>query len=143
MHTPVRVLFVCDGGTARSRMAATLLRAAAGERFEVYSAGIEEEPLNPLAVDVMRETGSELENTPTPALNDFEEMQFDYVISLCDQAKTVCLSFPRDGHNLHWTITDPTLPGGSQLEQLAAYRQARDTLNKQVQAWVEEMGEAD
>lgn len=143
MHTPVRVLFVCDGGTARSRMAATLFRAAAGERFEVHSAGIEEEALNPLAVDVMREMGIELDNTPTPALNDFEEMQFDYVVSLCDQAKTVCLSFPRDGHNLHWTIVDPILPEGSQLEQLAAYRQARDTIDKKVRAWLETMGEAD
>jgi len=141
MHTPIRVLFVCDGGTARSRMAEALLRRMGGDRFEVHSAGIEAEALHPLAVEVMREMGVALDDSPTPALNDFEDMQFDYVISLCDEAKTACLAFPRDGHNLHWTCPDPGEAQGTVEKRHAVYRQARDDINQLVQAWLEEMTE--
>ena len=111
MHTPVRILFVSDGGSARSRMAEALLRGMGGDHFEVHSAGIEAQALNPLAVEAMHEIGIETGSGATQALNDFEDLQFDYVISLCDEAKSACLSFPRDAHNLHWTCPRSD-PGG-------------------------------
>lgn len=142
MHTPIRVLFVCDGGTARSRMAEALLRQQGGDRFEVHSAGIEAEALSPLAVEAMREIGITLDDSPTPALNDFEDMQFDYVISLCDEAKTACLSFPRDAHNLHWVCPDPGEVQGTAEQQHAAFRQARDNIKQMVNAWLKELNES-
>lgn len=140
MHTPVRVLFICDGGTSRSRMAAAQLRATAGNRFEVYGAGIEAEALHPLAIEVMREIDIRLDDTPTPELNDFEDMKFDYVIALCDEAKSSCLSFPADVHNLHWTVIDPSLKQGTQAEQLAAYRETRDDIRQQLRIWLDALG---
>lgn len=142
MHTPIRVLFVCDGGSARSRMAAALLRATSGDRFEVFSASVEAEALSPFAVEAMREIGITLDDSPTLALNDFEDMQFDYVISLCDEAKTACLSFPRDGHNLHWTCSDPGEAQGTAEQQHAAFRQARDNIKQLVNAWLKELNES-
>ncbi|MBI1285931.1 MAG: arsenate reductase ArsC [Thiobacillus sp.] len=137
MHKPIRILFVCDGVSARSRMAEALLRAADDERFEIHSAGIEAEALNPLAVEIMREIDMDIPNEPIAALNDFEDMQFDYVITLCDEAKASCLAFPRDGHNLHWTCAVPGVDKGSDEQQRAAYRQVRDTLKQQIKAWLE------
>jgi len=142
MHTPIRVLFVCDGGTARSRMAEALLRQQGGDRFEVHSAGVEAEALSPLAVEAMREIGITLDDSPTSALNDFEDMQFDYVISLCDEAKTACLAFPRDGHNLHWVCLDPGEVQGTAEQQHAAFRQARDNIKQMVNAWLKELNES-
>jgi arsenate reductase len=139
MHEAIRVLFVCDGGSARSRMAEAMLRAAGGDRFEVRSAGLEVEALSPLAAEVMHEIDINLTGTPTHLLNDFEDTQFDYVISLCDEAKASCLSFPRDAHNLHWTCPDPTLAQGTHQERLAAYRRARDDLKRQLESWLETM----
>lgn len=136
MHTAVRVLFVCDGGTARSRMAEGLLRRLGGERFEVHSAGVEAEPLTPLAVEVMSELGIQLDNSPTAALNDFEETPFDYVITLCGEARSACLAFPRDAHNLHWTVFDPDQVQGTDEERRAAYQQARDELHRQIENWL-------
>lgn len=137
MHTPVRVLFVCDGGADRSRMAAALLSNMGGERFEVHGAGIEMEPLNPLAVEAMREIGIILDDAPTPSLNEFEDMQFDYVITLCDEAKSACLAFPRDGHNLHWSCADPSIDLGNTEQQSEAFRQLRDALVQLVQRWLD------
>lgn len=122
-------------------MAAALLQNAADKRFEVYSAGVEAEAINPLAIEVMRETGITLDNTPTPALNDYEEMQFDYVISLCEEARTACLSFPGDRHNLHWHCPDPELEQGTQAEQLAAFRHCRSQLQQMVEHWLADVNQ--
>ncbi|MDZ7663324.1 arsenate reductase ArsC [Thiohalophilus sp.] len=138
MNNPVRVLFVCDGGSARSRMAEGLLRAA-GDEFEPCSAGIEAEAVPSEAGEVMNEIGIDIGTEPTPALNDFEEKQFDYVIALCDEANTACLSFSRDAHNLHWTCPDPTLMQGGREQQLAAWRAARDALKRQIDNWLAEV----
>ena len=139
MHKPIRVLFVCDGGPARSRMAEALLRSKGGDRFDVHSAGIELESLNTLAVEVMAELGIDLETGDIAALNDFEGMQFDYVISLCDEVKSSCLAFARDIHNLHWDCADPTIVEGDVEQQRAAYRNARDTLEQHVQSWLDSL----
>jgi len=120
-------------------MAEALLRGMGGGGFEVHSAGIEEEVLSPLAVEAMHEIGIEAGSGPTQALNDFEDLQFDYVISLCDEVKSACLSFPRDAHNLHWSCPDPTLEEGTRDEQLAAFRRTREQLQQQLKDWLAEM----
>jgi len=139
MHTPVRVLFVCDGGTARSRIAEALLHNLGGDRYDVYSAGIDAEDIDLCALEVMREIGIKLNNTPTQALNDFEDMQFDYVIALCEEAKSACLDFPRDGHNLHWVCPDPSLEPKTKNDQLMAFRNVRLHLQHLIEGWLSDM----
>lgn len=138
MHHPIRVLFVCDGGSARSQMAEALLRTLGGKDFEVRSAGLEPEALNPLASKVMQEIGIPVAGQHVNHINDYEAIQFDYVITLCDQARDSCLAFPRDIDNLHWSCPDPTEAQGSEEKRLVAFRNARDHIRKQIEIWIPE-----
>ena len=136
MHHPLRVLFLCEGNADRSQMAEGLLRAQGGERFEVHSAGIDPRPLDPLAVAAMREIGIDIAGQPSKHLNDYEEMQFDYVVTLCEQVVGSCLDFARDGHTLHWYCGDPSDAPGSDADRLAAFRQAREEIQGHLDAWM-------
>lgn len=135
MHHPIRVLFVCDGGASRSLMAEALLNAQRDGHFEVHSAGLDPEVPAAAAIEAMREIGIELPASPVHYLNDFEQQQFDYLITLCDEAKESCIAFQRDGHNLHWSCPDPGEAPGTAEELLDAYRALRDRLRQQIGEW--------
>lgn len=136
MHQPIRVLFLCEGNADRSQMAEGLLRVEGGDRFEVHSAGIDPRPLDPLAVAAMQEVGIDIAGQPSKHLNDYEDMQFDYVVTLCEQVVGSCLDFARDGHSLHWQCSDPSDSPGSDADRLAAFRQAREEIKENLDAWL-------
>lgn len=136
MHHPIRVLFLCDGNADRSQMAEGLLRTLGGERFEVYSAGIEPRPLAPLAVTAMQEIGIAIDQHQSNDLNDYEAMQFDYVVTLYARVESNFLDFARDGHVLHWRCFDPDEATGSEVQKLAVFRHARDEIKARLEAWV-------
>jgi arsenate reductase len=115
-----------------------LLRHLEPERYAVYSAGIEAKPLAPMATAVMQELGIDISQQRSTSLNDFEEMQFDYVVTLCEQVKSSCLAFPRDAHSEHWQCSDPGSVQGSEAQRLAAFRQTRDEINTRLRAWLNE-----
>lgn len=137
MHHPIRVLFLCEGNADRSQMAEGLLRARGDQRFEVHSAGIDPRPLDPLAVAAMQEIGIDISQQPSKHLNDYEDMQFDYVVTLCEQVVGSCLDFARDGHTLHWYCSDPGDSHGSDAERLAAFCKARDEIKELLDSWIE------
>lgn len=137
MHQPIRVLFLCEGNADRSQMAEGLLRARDDQRFEVHSAGVDPRPLDPLAVAAMQEIGIEISQQSSKHLNDYEDMQFDYVVTLCEQVVGSCLDFARDGHTLHWYCSDPSYSLGSDTERLAAFRKTRDEIKEHLEAWIE------
>lgn len=141
MHHPIQVLFVCDGGASRAVMAEALLHKLDAERFEAHSAGLEPQAPEAAAMAVMRESGIELPTAPGHHINDFEDKQFDYVITLCDEARESCLAFPRDGHNLHWSCPDPAQAQGGESERLNAYREAREHLRQQIEDWADNLRE--
>ncbi|MCQ2036324.1 arsenate reductase ArsC [Stutzerimonas kunmingensis] len=138
MHQPIRVLFLCDGNADRSQMAEGLLRHLEPERYAVYSAGIEAKPLAAMAVAVMQELGIDISQQHSTCLNDLEDIQFDYVVTLCEQVKSSCLAFPRDVHNEHWPCSDPGNVQGSDADRLAAFRQTRDEIHTRLRAWLSE-----
>lgn len=134
-RTP-RVLFLSDGNAERAQMAAGLLAALAGTNFEIYSAGIDgPAPPSRMAIVAMREFNIAISTEPAADLKDYEDIQFDHVITLCDQADNNCLGFPRDGHVMHWQLADPANIESSEEQVLSAYRQARDALAVRVEAW--------
>ena len=139
MHHPIRVLFVCDGGSSRSWIAEVLLHNLGGENFAVHSAGLEPEAVHPLAVKVMEEIGMPITAKTVKHIDDYEEIQFDYVIALCDQATESCLAFPRDIENLHWDCPSPLDVPGTEETQLDAFRVVRDQLRKRIEAWLSEV----
>lgn len=128
-----RVLFVCTGNSARSQMAEGLLRHAAGDRFEVHSAGTQPKGLSPYAVAVMREMGVDISHQRSKSVDEYVGQRFDYVITVCDSAKQACPAFPGKARRLHWEIADPAAAEGASEEVIEAFRAARDELCQRVE----------
>jgi arsenate reductase len=131
------VLFLCTGNSARSQMAEGLLRHLANDRYEVFSAGLEPEPVKPEAVAAMSEIGIDIGAQRSKPLTDFlGRDDFGFLITVCDRAAQNCPIFPGTGTRLHWPVDDPAAVGGSAEERLAAFRAARDDLRATIEAWL-------
>ncbi len=133
----MRVLILCTGNSARSQMAEGLLRHDAGNVYEVSSAGINPTHVRPEAVAVMREVGIDISGHRSKSVDEFAGQDFDYVITVCDNAKESCPLFPAKTNRVHWSIEDPATAQGSQKEILTAFRRARDELRARLQAFAE------
>ena len=136
MGYPIRVLFLCTGNSARSQMAEALLRSLGGADFEVYSAGTEPKGLNPLTVEVMRESGMDVSGQESKSLERFLDQSFDYVITVCDRARDNCPTFPGDNERIHWGFDDPAATIGTHEQQRAVFRRVRNEIAERLRAWV-------
>jgi arsenate reductase (thioredoxin) len=125
-----RVLILCTGNSARSQMAEGLLRHLAGDRFEVFSAGTRPVGMNPNAVKAMSEVGIDIANHRSKSVDEFLGQQFDYVITVCDNAKESCPIFPGGGVRMHQSFEDPAAAPKDQ--QVTAFRRIRD----QISSWL-------
>jgi arsenate reductase len=124
-----RVLILCTGNSARSQMAEGLLRQCAGDIFEVESAGTKPGPVRPEAIAVMREIGIDISSHRSKHVDEFEGQRFDYVITVCDNAKESCPIFLGTAERLHHSFEDPPpLSGGTEEERIAIFRRVRDEL---------------
>src|SRR5260370_34623912 len=132
-----RVLIVCTGNVARSQMGEGLLRHMAGDRFEVFSAGLVPSYVRPQAIAVMNEIGIDISHHRSKSLNEFLHTPFDYVITVCDHASQHCPVFPGPAKRIHWSIEDP-VGFGPEEGQLDAFRQARDELQDRLQEFIEQ-----
>ncbi len=121
-EAPIRVLFVCTGNSARSVMAEALLRRHGGERFEVHSAGTEPKGVNPLTIRVLADAGIDASWARSKSVAEFVGQSFDYVVTVCDQARQVCPVFPGVSESLHWGYEDPATAEGTETERLAVFR---------------------
>ena len=119
---PIRVLFVCTGNSARSVMAEALLRQHGGERFEVHSAGTEPKGVNPLTLRVLGDAGIDTSFARSKSVTEFLGQSFDYVVTVCDQARQTCPVFPGVHASLHWGYEDPAAAEGSDEERLVVFR---------------------
>ncbi|HER44262.1 MAG TPA: arsenate reductase ArsC [Candidatus Eisenbacteria bacterium] len=138
--TKYKLLFLCTGNQARSQMAEALLKARDGELFDVVSAGSVPKPaVHPLAVDVLSERGIDISAAEPKDVARFSRVAFDYVITLCDNARDLCPIFPGEGEKIHWSILDPAAAAGTDEEKLEAFRAARDDLVRRIDGFVEEI----
>lgn len=119
---PIRVLFVCTGNSARSIMAEALLRHHGGDRFEVHSAGTEPRGVNPLTLRVLDEAGIDAGGARSKSVTEYLDETFDYVVTVCDEARQVCPVFPGVHESLHWGYEDPAEAEGTEEERLAVFR---------------------
>ena len=131
-----RVLFLCTHNSARSQMAEGFLRALAGDRFEVASAGTEARGVNPMAVQAMAEAGVDLSRHTSKTLDRFVGEPWDYVITVCDSANEACPVFPAAATRLHWSFDDPSATQGSESERLAVFRRVRDEIKAKLESWL-------
>ncbi len=133
-----KVLILCTGNSARSQMAEGLLRRAAGDRFEVSSAGTKPTAVRPEAVAVMREIGIDISGHRSKSVEEFGGQSFDYVVTVCDNARDNCPVFPGGAVRLHWSFEDPAAIEGTDAERLAAFRRTRDQIHERMKAFVED-----
>lgn len=133
----IKVLFLCTGNSARSQMAEAFLRKYAGDRFEVFSAGLEPSVVNPFTVRVMEEIGVDMSAHRSKSLREYMgKVHFGYLITVCDRAEKKCPIFPGMGIRLHWPFEDPALAQGSEEVKLAKFRQVRDQIDAKVKEWL-------
>ncbi len=123
-----RVLILCTGNSARSQMAEGLLRHDAGDRFDVESAGTKPGIVRPEAIAAMKELGIDISGHRSKHVDEFEGQKFDYVITVCDNAKESCPVFFGAAKRLHQSFDDPAALNGSEEERLALFRRVRGEL---------------
>jgi arsenate reductase (thioredoxin) len=134
----MRVLILCTANSARSQMAEGLLRREAGPSCEVFSAGTSPTRVRPEAIAVMHEAGIDISGHHSKSVEEFVGQDFDYVVTVCDNARETCPVFPAGTRSIHWSIEDPAENDGSEEERLAAFRRARDELQERLRAFVRE-----
>jgi len=134
-----KVLFLCTGNSARSQMAEGFLRHYAGDEYDVYSAGLEPRPVNPLAVDVMREVGIDISGQTSKGVRDYlGRVHFGFIITVCTDAERNCPIFPGVSIRLYWPFDDPAAATGTEEQRRAVFRRVRDEIGAAVQTWLPE-----
>jgi arsenate reductase (thioredoxin) len=127
-----RVLFICTRNSSRSQMAEGLINHDLAGRFEAFSAGTEPSFINPLAIAVMKELGMDISRHRSKGLDEFVGQKFDYVITLCSQADEACPVFFGGTKKIHMGFLDPAATIGGEQERIAAFREVRDQIRKQI-----------
>jgi|SRR6185312_10243166 len=132
MNSRKRVLILCTGNSARSQMAEGLLRHDAGDRFDVESAGTRASFVRPEAIAVMQEIAIDISSHRSKNVSEFAGREFDYVITVCDNARETCPVFFNASKKLHHSFDDPAAVEGSAEERTSVFRRVRDELR----AWL-------
>jgi len=125
-----RVLILCTGNSARSQMAEGLLRHDAGDRYEVESAGTRPSSVRREAIAVMQELGIDISRNRSKHVDEFRDRTFDYVLTVCDNAKESCPIFPGHTNRLHHNFADPATVEGPEEDRLSAFRVVRDQIRE-------------
>ena len=138
MSSKKRVLILCTGNSARSQMAEGLLRHDAGMRYEVESAGVEPSQVRPEAVEAMQEIGIDISGHRSKSADEFSGQHFDYIITVCDNAKETCPVFPGAAERIHQSFEDPPpATVGDYPSRLAIFRRVRD----EIRVWLRSFDE--
>ena len=133
-----RVLILCTGNSARSQMAEGLLRHIGENEFEVESAGTKPGIVRPEAIAVMREIGVDISSHRSKSADEFSGQEFDFVITVCDNARENCPYFPAKTKLIHHSFDDPAIVEGSEETRLQAFRVARDEIRDYLKEFVAE-----
>ena len=133
-----KVLFLCTGNQARSQIAEGLLRARSGDTMDISSAGSRpKDAVHPLAVKALAEMGIDIAAAEPKGVDRFAGEDFDYIITLCDNARDECPYFPGDGARIHWSLSDPAAVSGSEEEQLISFRAIRDDIAQRIDGFLD------
>lgn len=134
----IKVLFLCTGNACRSQMAEGWARHLKSDVIEVYSAGVWPAGVSSRAIQVMAEAGVDISSQTSDHVDDFTTIDFDYVITLCDNAREQCPVFRENARMIHRAFDDPTFVMGGEEAIMAAFRQTRD----RIRAYVETLPES-
>ena len=131
------ILVLCTGNSCRSQMAEGWLKHFGGGHIEVFSAGTEPKGVHPVAVKVMQEAGVDISRNKSTHVSEFEDKDFQYVITVCDHAREVCPVFPGAARNIHHSFRDPAAFTGSESENLEGFREVRDQIRNFCRSFLE------
>lgn len=134
-----KILVLCTGNSCRSQIAEGYLRYFAGDTAEIYSAGVETHGVNPRAVAIMKEDGIDISGHTSNNVNEYKEIPFDYVITVCDHAKERCPFFPSNAKKLHHNFPDPAKATGTDNEIMTAFRSVRNMIREYCRQFVNDL----
>ncbi|GBF50839.1 protein-tyrosine-phosphatase [Leptospira ryugenii] len=132
------ILVLCTGNSCRSQMAEGWLRKFAGEKAKVWSAGIETHGVNPRAIQTMAEYGIDISKHTSNHINEYKDIEFHYIITVCDHAKENCPYFPSMAKRFHHNFSDPSKLKGSEDEIKAAFRETCEEIRDYSEKFVSE-----
>lgn len=118
-------------------MAEGLLRHFAGDRFEVASAGVSPTQVRPEAVTAMREIDVDISHHHSKSVDEFTGQEFDFVITVCDNANEQCPVFPGKTERIHWSFDDPAAAVGDEESRLAVFRRVRDEISQKLRVFID------
>jgi arsenate reductase len=131
-----RVLFLCTGNSCRSQMAEGWLKHLGGDRFEVFSAGIEAHGKNPRAIAVMREAGVDISGQESEVLDPELLKTIDLLVTVCGHADEHCPVVPATCRKEHWPFDDPAKATGTEDEIMAEFRRVRDQIKSRIEVFI-------
>lgn len=130
------VLVLCTGNSCRSQIAEGYLRYFANDTAQIYSAGIETHGVNPKAITVMAEDGVDISAHTSNNVDEYIDIPFDFVITVCDNASENCPFFPSEALRLHYNFPDPAKTQGTEEEVMNEFRRVRDKIKKYSEVFV-------
>ena len=134
--SPIRVLFLCTGNSARSIIGAALLRQMGGDDFEVFSAGTRPKGINPYTIRVLEPLAIDLSGERSKSVSEYVNDEFDYVITVCDDAAEECPVFAGASERIHWSLVDPAAVEGTDEKRLVAFKRTVREMNTRLATFV-------
>lgn len=125
-----RILILCTGNSCRSQLAEGYLRYFAGDKAEVFSAGVETHGVNPKAIETMKENGIDISHHTSNNINEYRNIGFDFVITVCDNAKEKCPFFPSNAKKFHQNFPDPSKATGTEEKIMQQFREVRNMIKE-------------
>jgi len=133
-----KILVLCTGNSCRSQIAEGYLKYFVGDKAEIYSAGIETHGVNPKAIEIMKRDGIDISGHKSNNINEYMGIDFDYLITVCDNAKESCPYFSTKAIKLHYNFPDPARAVGTDEEVMEKFREVREMIRKYIQNFVNE-----
>jgi arsenate reductase len=133
-----KILVLCKGNSCRSQIAEGYLKHFAGEKAEVYSAGVETHGVNPRAIATMQEDGIDISTHTSNNMEEYRNIDFDFVITVCDNARERCPFFPSSAQKFHYNFPDPAKAVGSAEEIMQQFREVREMIKRYSENFVKE-----
>ena len=133
-----KILVLCTGNSCRSQIAEAYLRSFAGDKAIVYSAGIETHGVNPKAIEFMHDDGIDISKHTSNHIDEYRNIDFDFVITVCDNAKERCPFFPKKAKKFHHNFPDPAKATGTETAINAAFYEARELIKTYCREFVME-----
>ncbi|MBC9929162.1 arsenate reductase ArsC [Chitinophaga qingshengii] len=131
-----KILVLCTGNSCRSQIAEGYLRYFAGDKAEVYSAGVETHGVNPRAIATMAEDGIDISGHTSNNITEYQDIPFDFVITVCDNAKERCPFFPTTAKKFHENFPDPAKATGTEETIMQQFRTVRQLIKDYTKSFV-------